>query len=54
MIEVVGILIAAGDGEHARTQNVGYAVGHQQRIARVGDQSGKGARNPHATLRRGQ
>jgi len=37
MIEVVGILIAAGNGKHAGAQNVGHAVGHQQRIARVGD-----------------
>jgi hypothetical protein len=38
MIEVVGILIAAGDGEHAGAQDVRDAVRHQPRIASVGDQ----------------
>ena len=54
MIEVGGILIAAGDGKHARPQNVGHAVGHEQRIARVGDQPGKGTCDPHAALGCGQ
>ena len=39
MIEIVGVLIAAGDREHAGAQNVGDAVRHQQRIARIGDQT---------------
>jgi hypothetical protein len=38
MIEVVGVFVAAGNGEHARAQNVGHRMGHQERIARVGDQ----------------
>jgi hypothetical protein len=38
MVEIVGVLVAAGDGEHAGAQNVGDAVRHQQRIARVGNQ----------------
>jgi hypothetical protein len=38
MIEVVTILVAAGDGEHARAQNVGDAVRHERRVSRVGDQ----------------
>ena len=38
MVEVVGILIAASDRQHARTQDIGHAVRHQQRIARIGDE----------------
>ena len=38
VVEVVGILVAAGDGEHARPQDVGDAVGDERRVARVGDQ----------------
>ncbi len=41
MIEVVAILVAAGDGEHARPQDVGDAVRHERRVARVGDQRGQ-------------
>ena len=41
MVEVVGILVAAGDGEHAGAQDVGDAVRDQQRIALVGDQRGQ-------------
>ena len=37
MIEIIAILIAAGDGEHARTQDVGDAVGDAGRIARIGN-----------------
>ncbi len=54
MVEVVGILVTASDGEHARPQNVGHAVGHQQRIAWVGDQPGQGAGDPHVALNRSQ
>ena len=38
MIEVVGVLVSAAEGEHARTQDVSDTVRHQQRIARVIDQ----------------
>lgn len=38
MIEVVGVLVAAGDGQHAGAQDVGDAVRHEQRVARIGDQ----------------
>lgn len=38
VVEVVGILVAASDGEHAGSQDVGDAVRHEQRIARIGNQ----------------
>ena len=37
MVEVVGVFVAAGDGENAGTQDVINAVGHQGGVARVGD-----------------
>src|SRR5882757_7556074 len=37
MIEIVGILVTAGNGKHARG-DVDDTVRHQQRIARIGDQ----------------
>jgi hypothetical protein len=39
MVEVVGVLVAAGDGEHAGAQDVGDAVRHEQGIARIGNQA---------------
>ena len=36
MVKIVGIFIAARDGEHAGAQDVGSAVRDQHRIARVG------------------
>jgi hypothetical protein len=50
VIEVVGVLVAAGDGEHAGTQDVGDAMRHEQRIARVHDQPSKSIGDPYATL----
>jgi len=47
VVEVVGILVAAGDGEHAGAQNIGDAMCHQQRIAPVGDQRRKFGGDPH-------
>jgi len=37
MIEVVRILVAAGDGQNARTKNACRENGDQQGIARIGD-----------------
>ena len=37
MIEVVTILISAGDGEHARAQDVGDAVADERRVTGIGD-----------------
>ena len=40
-VEVVAILVAASDGEHARPDHVGVGVGRARRIARVGQATGK-------------
>ncbi len=50
MVEVVGILVAASDGEHAGAQDVGHAVRHQGRIARIGDQPRQPVSDPQAPL----
>ena len=54
MIEVVAVLIAAGDGEHPGAQDVGDAVPHKQGIAGVGDQTRQSLGNPQASLGGGQ
>ena len=38
VVEVVGVLIAAGNGKNARAQDVIDAVGHQGGVARVRNQ----------------
>ena len=50
MIEIVGILIAAGDSEHSSAQNIDHTVRHQQWIARIGDQPRHPMCNPYAPL----
>lgn len=40
-VEVVAILVAAGDGEHARPDHVGVRMGRAGRSARVGQATGK-------------
>ena len=54
LVEVVAILIAAGDGEDARAQDVGDAVGDEIGIARVGDQRGELVGDAQAPLGGGQ
>ena len=54
MVEIVGVLVAARDGEHAGAQDVGDAVRHEQRIASVGDQPRQSLGNPQAALGGGQ
>jgi hypothetical protein len=54
MVEVVSVLIAAGDGQHAGAQNVSDAMCHQPRIAWVGDQRRECLRDPDAALGGGQ
>ncbi len=54
MVEVVGILVAAGDGQHAGAQDVGDAVGHEQRVARIGDQACQALSNAQAPFSGGQ
>lgn len=50
MVEVVGILVAASDGEDAGAQDVGDAVRDQQRIALVLDQPGEPVRKTHVSI----
>jgi hypothetical protein len=50
MIEIVGILVAAGNGEHAGAQDVGDTVRDEQRIARVGNQLREMLGHPQAAL----
>ena len=50
MIEVVGVLVATGNGQHACAQDIGDAVRHEQWIAWVRDQPGKTIGQPDATL----
>jgi hypothetical protein len=54
MIEIVGILVTAGNGKHARAQNVADTVRHQQRIARIGNQPCQQLGNPDTLLGSGQ
>ena len=49
-IQVVGILIAAGDGQDAGPQDVGHAVRDEQRVARVRDQRREPIGDPEAAL----
>ena len=48
MIEIVCVLVTAGDGKHARAQDVGDAVRDEQRVTRIGDERCEPSRNPHA------
>ncbi len=50
MIEVVRILVAAGDGQNARTKNAVERMGDQQGIARIGDDGRELARHAQSTL----
>jgi len=54
MIEVVGVLVAAGNGQHARAQNVGDAVRDEQRIARISDQRRQALGKAQASFGGGQ
>lgn len=40
-IEIVGVLVAAGDRQHAGAQNVGDTVDHSTLIARISDAGGE-------------
>ena len=44
-IEIVGILVAAGDGQNARAKNAVERMGDQQGIARIGDDGRELARD---------
>ena len=50
VVEVVGVCVAAGDGEDARAQDVIDAVGDEGGVARVGDQVRQLHRDPQLLL----
>ena len=50
IVEIVAVLVAAGDSEDARTQDVGNTVRHPIRVARVGDQRRQLVCNAQAAL----
>jgi hypothetical protein len=54
MVEVVGVFVAAGNGEDARAQDVIDAVGHQGGVTRVRNQPPQLRRNPQAPLHRAE
>ena len=54
MIEVVGIFVAAGDGEDAGAQDVGKRMNDPRRVARIGDHRSELVGDPDAPLGRGQ
>ena len=54
MIEVVSVFVAASDGKDAGAQDVVDAVRHEQRIARIGDQSREPIRDPQLPLHRAE
>jgi len=41
IVQIVGVGVAAGDGEHATTQDIGHGVGDLCRIAVIGNDRGK-------------
>ncbi len=53
-VEIVGVLVAAADGEEARPDHVGEAVGDAGRISAVRDQAGQPFGDPEAPLRQRQ
>jgi hypothetical protein len=50
MVEIVGVFVAAGDGEDAGAQNVIDAVGHEGRVAWICDQPCQLRRDPQLPL----
>ena len=54
MVEVVGVLLAAGDGQDAGAQDIGQRVDDASRIARVGDLGGQLLGDSDAPLRQSQ
>ena len=49
-VEIIGVLVAARDREHAGTQYVIKAMDHPRRIARIGNASRKPPAKPHRAL----
>ena len=50
-VEIIGILIAAGDRQHASAQDVAEVVDDAALVARVGDAGGKPLSYPQPPLR---
>ena len=50
MIEIVRVLIAAGDGENASAKDTAQRMGDQQGIARIGDDGGEFVRQSEPAL----
>ena len=46
-VEIVGVFVAAGDGQDARQHNLRKRVNHPRRITPVGDHGGKLLGDPH-------
>ena len=53
-VEIVGVLIAAGDGEDAGAQDVGHGVPHAARISPIADHRGQPLGQSEAALGGGQ
>ncbi|SDT15091.1 hypothetical protein SAMN04515621_3024 [Erythrobacter sp. HL-111] len=49
-VEIIGILIAAGDREHPRAQDIFKPMNHPSRIARIGNTRRKPLAEPHHAL----
>jgi hypothetical protein len=54
VVEVVGILVAAGDRQDSSPQDVGQWVDHPRRVARIGDQRRQPIADAELPLRRGK
>jgi len=54
MIEVIGIFVAAGNGQYASAQDVGKHMNNPRRVAPVGDLRSKPLGDPKASLRQSQ
>ena len=54
MIQIVGIFVSAGNGKHARAQDVRHTVSNESWISRVGDQFGEALRDAHGALDSGE
>ena len=54
MVEIVGVLVAHGDGENARPDHVRQRVRDRRRIAPVGHKAGQARGNPQPSLGHGR
>ena len=54
MIEIIGVLVAAGDRQHPRLQDLGQAMDDPALVPRVGNAVGQMPGNAHPAFRLGQ